>query len=102
MFCFPMPATMRDVTGDLVARAVLKRLVGLAQRIHVRRLQTPTGVYQAEGSLRGGLRHIVGRLRGAAHGALLAVTHGLTDDGEPVAAIMVSSATGGASTCEAS
>lgn len=35
-----------------------------------------TGVYQADGSLRGELRYVVGKLLGTAHCALCDITHG--------------------------
>lgn len=35
-----------------------------------------TGVYQADGSLRGELRYVVGKLLGSAHCALCDITHG--------------------------
>lgn len=48
-------------------------VVGVAGAVEIERL---TGVYHADGGLRGELRYLVGKVRGTAHCALCDITHG--------------------------
>ena len=49
-----------------------------------------TGVYQADGSLSGELRYVVGKLLGSAHCALCDITHGAVREKKGFAQIEIS------------